>query len=145
VSNRRAVDAMLERIQSIAVADLPPRNYVDYCTAYIKQLNQSLIEPALIKKILSAAAAIDNSVWPAVICHHDLVPENIIVTANGLVFLDWEYAAMGHPALDYLRLYQSDPESTNLSAINLPYNKETLMQLRVVLCGMDDLWTLVQD
>jgi thiamine kinase-like enzyme len=140
VSNRRAVDAMLEQIQSIAVADLPPRNYVDYCTAYIKQLNQSLIEPALIEKILSAAAAIDNSVRPAVICHHDLVPENIIVTANGLVFLDWEYAAMGHPALDYLRLYQS-----NLRSTYLPYEDKTFTQLNVVLRGMDDLWTLVQD
>jgi thiamine kinase len=131
---------MLEQIQSIAVSDLLPRNYVDYCKAYINQLNQSLIEPALVETILSAAAAIDNSVWPAVICHHDLVPENIILTANGLILLDWEYAAMGHPALDYLRLYQSD-----LRSISLPYDDDTLMQLQVVQRGMDDLWTLVQD
>ncbi len=140
VGNRRAVNAMLEQIQSIPVADLPPRNYVDYCKAYITQLDQSLIEPALVETILSAAAAIDSSVWPAVICHHDLVPENIILAANGLILLDWEYAAMGHPALDYLRLYQSD-----LRSISLTYEGETFTQLNVVLRGMDDLWTLVQD
>jgi thiamine kinase len=138
--NRRAVNTMLEQIQSIAVPDLPPRNYVDYCTAYISQLDQKLIDPALVEMILRASAAIDNSVWPAVISHHDLVPENIIVTVDGLVLLDWEYAAMGHPALDYLRLYQSDLRSTNLA-----YDSETFQYLRVVLRAMDDLWTLVQN
>lgn len=145
VSNRHAVNAMLEQIQSIAVPDLPPRNYVDYCTAYINQLDKSMVDPALVEMILSAAGAIDKSTWPAVICHHDLVAENIIVTADSLVLLDWEYAAMGHPALDYLRLYQSDPESTNLSPINRSYDTDSIEQLKVVQRGMDDLWTLVQD
>lgn len=142
--NRRAVNAMLEQIQSIAVLDLPPRNYVDYCSAYIgqldqSQLDQSLVDGALFETILSAARAIDNSDWKAVISHHDLVAENILVTADGLILLDWEYAAMGHPALDYIRLYQSDLRSTNL-----PYEIETLKQLAIVQGGMDDLWLLVQ-
>jgi thiamine kinase len=152
--NRRAVNAMLEQIQSIAVPDLPPRNYVDYCSAYISQLDQSqiddalvvgalvdgaLVDSALVETILSAARAIDNSDWKAVISHHDLVAENIIVSADGLILLDWEYAAMGHPALDYIRLYQSDLRSTNL-----PYDIETLKQLAIVQRGMDDLWLLVQ-
>ena len=131
---------MLEKIQSIAVPDLPPRNYVDYCTAYINQLDQSMLDPALVEMTLSAATAVDNSAWPAVICHHDLVPENIIITGDGLVLLDWEYAAMGHPALDYLRLYQNDLRSTNLS-----YEAESIEQLKVVQRAMDDLWTLLQD
>lgn len=138
--NRHAVNSMLVQIQSIAVPDLPPRNYVDYCTAYILQLKQHRPDRALVEEILSAAAAIDNSLWPAVICHHDLVPENIIVTENGLKLLDWEYAAMGHPALDYLRLYQSDLTSTNL-----PYDSHTIEQLAIVQRGMDELWSLVQE
>lgn len=147
--NRRAVNTMLEQIQSIAVPDLQPRNYADYCSAYISQLdqsqlNQSLVDGALVagtlvETILSAARAIDNSDWKAVISHHDLVAENIIVSADGLILLDWEYAAMGHPALDYIRLYQSDLRSTNL-----PYEIETLKQLAIVQRGMDDLWLLVQ-
>ncbi|MGB0450032.1 MAG: choline/ethanolamine kinase family protein [Porticoccaceae bacterium] len=140
VCNRRAVNSMLEKIQSIAVPDLPPRNYVDYCTAYINQLDQSMVDPALVETILSAATAVDSSAWPAVICHHDLVPENIIVTGDGLILLDWEYAAMGHPALDYLRLYQNDLRSTNLS-----YEAVSIEQVQIVQRAMDDLWTLVQD
>jgi thiamine kinase len=138
-SNRRAVNTMLEQIQSITVPDLPLRNYVDYCSAYISQLDQSLVDDALVETILSAARVIDNSDWKAVICHHDLVAENIIVTVDGLILLDWEYAAMGHPALDYIRLYPSDLRSTNL-----PYGTETLKPLEIVQRGMDDLWILVQ-
>jgi thiamine kinase len=137
--NRHAVNAMLENIQSIAVPDLQPRNYVDYCSAYISQLDDSLVDNPLIERILAAAEAIDNSRYKAVICHHDLVAENIIVTADGLILLDWEYAAMGHPALDYMRLYQSDLRSTNLA-----YEANTLEQLKIVLRAMDDLWLLVQ-
>ena len=138
--NRRAVNHMLKQIQSITVTDLEARNYFNYCTAYINQLDQSLISDSLIEKILLAAAAIDASVWTPVICHHDLVPENIIVTDAGLVLLDWEYAAMGHPALDYIRLYQGD-----LTLANLPYDRYSINQLEILQRGMDDLWLLVQD
>ena len=146
--NRRAVNSMLEQIQSIAAPNLKARNYVDYCTDYINQLVESpkLIEnskltesPELIETILSAAAEIDKTVWQPVICHHDLVPENIIVTATGLILLDWEYAAMGHPALDYIRLYKSDLTSTKLA-----YDRHTIEQLEIVQRGMDDLWSMVQ-
>ena len=147
-NNRCALNFVLEQIQSIAAPDLQTRNYVDYCTDYINQLVESpkLIEnsklterPELIEIILSAAAEIDKTVWQPVICHHDLVPENIIVTATGLILLDWEYAAMGHPALDYIRLYKSDLTSTKLA-----YDRHTIEQLEIVQRGMDDLWSMVQ-
>ena len=152
--NRRAVNSMLEQIQSIAAPNLKARNYVDYCTDYINQLGHSpqrikspqriespqrIKSPKLIETILSAAAEIDKTVWQPVICHHDLVPENIIVTATGLILLDWEYAAMGHPALDYIRLYKSDLTSTKLA-----YDRHTIEQLEIVQRGMDDLWSMVQ-
>ena len=41
------------------------------------------------------------------LCHHDLIPENIIVSARGLKLIDWEYGALGHPQFDYLRLINS--------------------------------------
>ena len=135
-NNRCALNFVLEQIQSIAAPDLQTRNYVDYCTDYINQLEES----PLIEKILSAAAEIDKTLWKPVICHHDLVPENIIVTATkDLILLDWEYAAMGHPALDYIRLYKSDLTSTNLA-----YDGHTIEQLEIVQRGMDDLWSMVQ-
>ena len=42
--NRRNLNAALAQIQAIAVADLEKRNYVNYCTAYINQLDQSLFK-----------------------------------------------------------------------------------------------------
>jgi len=38
--------------------------------------------------------------WTPVLCHHDLIPENILETDDGLVLLDWEYASLGHPDFD---------------------------------------------
>ncbi|MBD3648511.1 MAG: phosphotransferase, partial [Pseudomonadales bacterium] len=34
------------------------------------------------------------------LCHHDLLPENILDTPSGPVVLDWEYASLGEPAFD---------------------------------------------
>jgi len=35
------------------------------------------------------------------ICHHDLVPENFVGTAERLYLIDWEYAASGFLVMDY--------------------------------------------
>jgi len=145
--NRRKLNAALAQIQAVSVPDLERRNYVDYCTAYINQLN--LVDQPLVEKILSAASAVDKSYWTPVICHHDLVPENIIVTAEGLMLLDWEYAAMGHPALDYMHLYQSAPgqdssRQDDLILTDLAYDRGSIEPLKVVQRGMNDLWSLLQ-
>lgn len=34
------------------------------------------------------------------LCHNDWHPGNLLVTTNGWVLLDWEYAALGDPAMD---------------------------------------------
>ena len=137
--NRRNLNTALAKIQAIAVPDRAKRNYVDYCTAYINQLDQHLADQPLVEKILAAASAVDMSDWTPVICQHDLVPENIIVTAEGLKLLDWEYAAMGHPALDYMHLYPTD-----LIPTNLRYDRGSIEALKVVQRGINDLWSLVQ-
>jgi len=72
-----------------------------------------------------------------VICHHDMVPENIIETDRGLFIIDWEYAALGHPGLDFLRLYGAD------YIIN-HQQQESLQALLQVKQAMDKLWLAVQ-
>jgi len=69
------------------------------------------------------------------------VPENILLTDQGPVILDWEYAAMGHPALDFMRLYQGD-----LSALaeHTRVDAHSLKKLAILQRGMDDLWQLLQ-
>jgi thiamine kinase len=38
------------------------------------------------------------------ICHHDLVPGNVIFSANTVLLIDWEYAGLGLPILDLATL-----------------------------------------
>jgi thiamine kinase-like enzyme len=140
-----ALNQLLQRIQKVDVAQLQRRNYVQYCQAYIDQLGSAFAVEGLQQTILTAAAAIDAADWPAVICHHDLVPENILVTAHGLIVIDWEYAALGHPALDALRLYGTDqPSNCVYLGLNAERLDERLKPLAILLRGMDDLWSLVQ-
>ena len=137
--NRLDLNDALAKIQSIAAPDLEKRNYMAYCTAYINQLAQAQPDRQVIEKVLSAAAVIDNDDWTPVICHHDLVAENIIITESGPILLDWEYAALGHPALDAVRLFKND-----LCFVGKSYDSEIIQQLAILQQGMDDLWSLVQ-
>jgi len=141
-----ALKQLLQRIQEVDATQLQRRNYVQYCQAYIDQLGSAFAIEGLQQTILTAAAAIDAGDWPAVICHHDLVPENILVTPRGLIVLDWEYAALGHPALDALRFNETDlPSNCVHLATSAEKANETLKQLAILLRGMDDLWSLVQN
>ena len=135
------LNRLLLRIQAVEVSQLPRRNYVAYCQAYIDQLDSAFATKGLQQTILTAAAAIDAADWRGVICHHDLVAENILVTEGGLIVLDWEYAAVGHPALDALRFHRTDRP---FSCVNSELDRESLKQLTILLRGMDDLWSLLQ-
>ena len=137
--NRQNLNDALGKIQSVATPNLEKRNYMAYCSAYINQLAQAQRDQQVIESVLSAAEAIDNSDWTPVICHHDLVGENIIITESGPILLDWEYAALGHPALDALRLFKND-----LCSIQGAYDTEVIGQLTILQQGMDDLWSLLQ-
>lgn len=136
-----AVNQMLQRIQGVEAPQLLRRNYVAYCQHYIDQLEGRAVNEVLTQSILEAAAAIDGAQWSAVICHHDLVAENILLTPQGLIFIDWEYAALGHPLLDLVRLYGTDlPVGCVTSAVD----DDILKQLAILQHGMDDLWSLIQ-
>ena len=131
---------VLAKIQQVNVPQLERRNYVDYCQAYLDQLNDQPVGRALRDRLLEAAACIDSAPWSAVICHHDLIAENIIITANGPVILDWEYAALGHPALDYMRLLGGQiPDAACLGV-----DQKITEKLAILQRGMDDLWLLLQ-
>jgi thiamine kinase-like enzyme len=141
-----ALNQLLQRIQDVEITQLQRRNYVEYCQAYIDQLGSAFAIEGLQQTILTAAAAIDAADWPGVICHHDLVPENILVTEDGLIVLDWEYAALGHPALDALRFHETEmPSNCVQLGVGSDRLSESLKQLAILLRGMDDLWSLVQN
>jgi len=53
------------------------------------------------ERMLQVAQAVRDS---TVLCHHDPNPGNVLLYADALYLLDWEYAAPGWRALDYAAL-----------------------------------------
>ncbi|MCT2530607.1 phosphotransferase family protein [SAR92 clade bacterium H921] len=136
-STMEAVCSALRAIQRVPMPNGVPRNYLQYCRGYLDQLTDDCVAPELRKEIEIAAKAVDIGQWHPVICHHDLVPQNIILNTDGARIIDWEYAALGHPELDFLRLYGLDYTKTNSQ-------KGVLEPLFKVQQAMDKLWLAVQ-
>jgi thiamine kinase-like enzyme len=44
--------------------------------------------------------ALNNQAHNPVLCHNDTVPENMILTNNGLILVDWEYSGVGDRFFD---------------------------------------------
>ena len=132
-----SLSAALRLVQLVKMPDESPRNYLEYCQNYLAQLNDDIVSSSVKAEIEVAALELDNEDWQPVICHHDLVPENIIVNERGLFIIDWEYAALGHPRLDFIRLYDGD--------YGLAGQQEGAMaSLFKVKQAMDELWLAVQ-
>lgn len=130
----KKISGLLNKIQEIKLPQkCIQRNYVGYCQNYIQQLPISVqqSESTFIKELISAAEAIDQAVWKPAINHHDLVPENIIESERGVFLLDWEYAAYGHPGIDFVRLYGDK------------YPSPLIEELLTLQKGIDKLWGLL--
>ena len=69
-------------------------------------------------------------------CHHDLIPENIIQSANGIFIIDWEYAIFWpHPQFDSIRLLNSH------HIMDIPANICGLQALQAILV---QLWYAIR-
>lgn len=136
VGNDRVSRQLLPLLAKIRAFHKPAKasrfSYLNHCRHYLSQL---AVRPAVADAIEEHAVAIDAGSWQPVICHHDLIPENIIDTDRGPVILDWEYAAWGHPAMDLMRL-------------GIPaghHNTDDLIKLRGLQRGMDTLWLMLRN
>ena len=104
---KKQLEHTLRVIQSFQFTDLDTRNYEAYCREYCNQLSPLYLDKTIRQALFQIARKIDTQVWNPVLCHHDLIPENIIMSSHGLFIIDWEYASLGHPQFDYLRLLNS--------------------------------------
>ena len=124
----------IERIQSYSVDCMTKRNYKSYINLYSDQV------PNFdgLSEIESAASLIDMGEWEPVIGHHDLILENIIWSNKGMFFIDWEYAHLGHPLIDHVKLFgRSDCD--NKSDI------QTIDALDTLQSGITKLWYALQE
>ena len=133
---RQQIFQAIEAIQATKLPNLKRFNYKKYCQIYCSQISGEYLGQPAVQKILDLAQQIDNADWQPVLCHHDLIPENIIHNHQGISIIDWEYAGLGHPQFDYLRIFNKQQRSSLGIAPN-PY----LERLQVVL---DELWFAVR-
>jgi thiamine kinase-like enzyme len=124
----------IERIQSYSVDDMTKRNYKNYINLYSDQV------PNFdgLSEIESAASLIDMGEWEPVISHHDLILENIIWSNQGMFFIDWEYAHLGHPLIDHVKIFGRS-YCDNKSDI------QTIDALDILQRGITKLWYALQE
>ena len=124
----------IERIQSYSVDYMTKRNYKSYINLYSDQV------PNFdgLSEIESAASLIDMGEWEPVISHHDLILENIIWSNQGMFFIDWEYAHLGHPLIDHVKLFGRN-YCDNKSDI------QTIDALDTLQSGITKLWYALQE
>lgn len=127
--NQQKLKSLIERYQKI---DLPiePRNYKNHLRHYWQQLTEKeLVDQTLKKEWLDFLPKLNETNWTACLSHHDLIPENIIETADGLKIIDWEYAHLGHPGLDWVSINGIKEQEYSLAP--------------ELLYWMNRLWTLL--
>ena len=124
----------IERIQSYSVDYMTKRNYKSYINLYSDQV------PNFdgLSEIESAASLIDMGEWEPVISHHDLILENIIWSNQGMFFIDWEYAHLGHPLIDHVKLF-------GRSYCDNKSNIQTIDALDTLQSGITKLWYALQE
>lgn len=132
---RKQIEQAIGVIQAIEIPSLSPTSYEQYLRQYCEQLSPLYLERTLKQSLLQIAHIIDAEDWHPVLCHHDLIPENIIQGANGLFIIDWEYASLGHPQFDYLRLLNSH------HIMDIPTNGCSLQALQAI---MVQLWYAIR-
>lgn len=115
-AQKTKVNDLIHRYQAMQL-DLPRFDYVTYLQEYRERLlAYEQLSPGWESEwqcFLPKLINLQNAGWKPVLCHHDLKGKNLIDTNDAWVLVDWEYAAMGHPALDLLSCglaYQIDAE-----------------------------------
>lgn len=117
---------LLKKIHDIPI-NLPSFSYLDHCESYWQFLfdRQVDLPVDLAKKKDGMTRLIEQfeSAYPdRKLCHHDPGANNLIQTSHGLALIDWEYAALGIPTLDFTaaghRLDRENPAQQIMDYIN---------------------------
>ena len=136
--NRSRLASVLERIQTTFVTGLNPFSYLDCCKGYARDLPYDPSEFVDWEQLCAVAMEIDRARHAPVLCHHDLVAENILIRQDAIFFIDWEFAAMGHPAYDYVKLFGEDISRGMLAQRDI--SSGDIKQINFLQSGIDRLW-----
>ncbi len=82
------------------------------------------------------------------LCHIDLNPGNIIQTASGTRFIDWEYARVGPVIYDFAVLLETYPtldQTLLLDAYGATFERDLLDAARLAYTIIEALWLAITD
>lgn len=107
----------LKKIQHIAI-QLPRFNYLHLVEHYCRHLlsKSSMPRSSKFNDFLQNLEQFQSAQWLPVLCHHDLLPQNIIETPKGLMIIDWEYAGLGHPSFDHQSIIRHTTKDNDISS-----------------------------
>lgn len=80
------------------------------------------------------------------LCHVDLNPANIVNSAHGVKFIDWEYARFGPTVYDIAVLFQTYPtlnQTEFLKHYELPVDKVLLAKTQLAFDVIELLWLAI--
>jgi thiamine kinase-like enzyme len=140
---RRIAEAM-RRLESAPIDTIT--SHFDPCEVSRTYLRQ-LPGDALSRQRKDLAAAILDAA-PKLrrdrLVHGDLIPENFIVTADGVMIVDWEYAGRGDPAVDIagiaVNFGLSREQTRRLITLFGDIDPEVVAALEPVLALREALW-----
>lgn len=127
--------------------EIPVFDPVDSTKFYLESLPPEKLEPrerVRIESIINATPKLE----PISLIHADLIPENIIDDGKKLWFIDWEYAGIGHPAIDLafiaMNFELSNHQLDTFVAFHGALNPDMVRALKPVITAREALWCLVQ-
>jgi len=79
----------------------------DLVAGLANSIRMSRLPPVLVDELLSLLEGLDDGTRH--LCHFDLHPSNVIVSADGWIVIDWMLASSGPPEADFARTVLLDP------------------------------------
>lgn len=146
--------AGLQRLHAQSPPESTSFDLQAYCDQYYNKLSGA--EPALARlrtKLRPILERFDADGTPLVFCHNDLVQANCLRHAQGLQFIDWEFAQLNNPWFDIASVvfYFKLDKAAQLELISHYWKDRGLHKLPIVLnaglCAviwLDILWTAGQ-
>lgn len=106
---------------------------------------QILAPTAMLDRCMRTMSQMDISTSQKRLCHHDLLPENIIRSTKDIKVIDWEYAQLGDPLFD-LAIYAESLALTKtetcalIKAYDDSLDESCLEQFRLIYFLMETMW-----
>jgi thiamine kinase len=143
-SFRNRLFDILHQIHSIKI-DLPTFNYESHLSHYWHELDrlEVKVDDALLAEKDTMLVLASEAPQYQSICHHDLIPDNLIFTSDNIIVIDWEYAAYGWPAFDFATL--SVEWGIEIEKLTLPaqITQQDIINARALYVHLCLLWRLL--